>query len=436
MRLFAKNKSSINGQAICPGDKSISQRAIIIGALANQDISISGFLKGEDPLSTLSALNQIGAKISMTNNVVNINKRETPFYNPSNAIDLGNSGTGMRLMMGLIAGTSLKAKLIGDESLMKRPMSRVSIPLNAMGANVSNLKGLPPIEINPGVIRDSFAYDMPIASAQVKSSILLAGVASNKKVSIFEPSITRDHTEIMLKHFGLNIKSEEEADGKRITFIPGNKLLVEDYDVVGDFSSAAFLIIAGLIASDSKISIKNVGLNPTRSGLIDILIKMGGNIEIKNKNILSGELVGDIFVESSLLKGVNISGGVIANIIDEIPILSIAAACAEGTTRISDAHELRVKESDRLEAISSGLTKLKVKHELFEDGISIDGGIPKSNNVIEVDSYGDHRIAMSFLISSLRVKNGVSVDNCKNIYTSYPNFVETMNSLGLPINEQ
>ena len=436
MRLFAKNKSSINGQAICPGDKSISQRAIIIGALANQDISISGFLKGEDPLSTLSALNQIGAKISMTNNVVNINKRETPFYNPSNSIDLGNSGTGMRLMMGLIAGTSLKAKLIGDESLMKRPMSRVSIPLNAMGANVSNLKGLPPIEINPGVIRDSFAYDMPIASAQVKSSILLAGVASNKKVSIFEPSITRDHTEIMLKHFGLNIQSEEEADGKRITFIPGNKLLVEDYDVVGDFSSAAFLIIAGLIASDSKISIKNVGLNPTRSGLIDILIKMGGNIEIKNKNILSGELVGDIFVESSVLKGVNISGGVIANIIDEIPILSIAAACAEGTTRISDAHELRVKESDRLEAISSGLTKLKVKHELFEDGISIDGGIPKSNNVIEIDSYGDHRIAMSFLISSLKVKNGVSVDNCKNIYTSYPNFVETMNSLGLPINEQ
>ena len=436
MRLFAKNKSSINGQAICPGDKSISQRAIIIGALANQDISISGFLKGEDPLSTLSALNQIGAKISMTNNVVNLNKRETPFYNPSNAIDLGNSGTGMRLMMGLIAGTSLKAKLIGDESLMKRPMSRVSIPLNAMGANVSNLKGLPPIEINPGVIRDSFAYDMPIASAQVKSSILLAGVASNKKVSIFEPSITRDHTEIMLKHFGLNIKSEEENEGKRITFIPGNKFLVEDYDVVGDFSSAAFLIIAGLVASDSKISIKNVGLNPTRSGLIDILIKMGGNIEIKNKNILSGELVGDIFVESSVLKGVNISGGVIANIIDEIPILSIAAACAEGTTRISDAHELRVKESDRLEAISSGLTKLKVKHELFEDGISIDGGIPKSNNVIEIDSYGDHRIAMSFLISSLKVKNGVSVDNCKNIYTSYPNFVETMNSLGLPINEQ
>ena len=436
MRLFAKNKSTINGQAICPGDKSISQRAIIIGALANQDISISGFLKGEDPLSTLSALNQIGADISITNNVVNINKRENLFNNPSNSIDLGNSGTGMRLMMGLIAGSGLKAKLIGDESLMKRPMSRVSIPLNEMGANVADSKGLPPIQINPGAIADNFAYEMPIASAQVKSSILLAGVASNKKVSIFEPSITRDHTEIMLKHFGLNIKSEEENDGKRITFTPGNKLLAKDYDVVGDFSSAAFLIIAGLVASDSKISIKNVGLNPTRSGLIDILLKMGGNIKIKNKNILSGELVGDIFVESSKLKGVDIRGGVIANIIDEIPILSIAAACAEGTTRISDAHELRVKESDRLEAISSGLTKLKVKHELFEDGISIDGGIPENNKVIEIDSYGDHRIAMSFLISSLKVKNGVSVDNCKNIYTSYPNFVETMNDLGLPINEQ
>ena len=436
MRLFAKNTSILSGEVDCPGDKSISQRAIIIGALANQNISITGFLNGEDPLSTLSALNQIGADISINNNEVTINEREMIFSNPSNFIDLGNSGTGMRLIMGLIAGTGLKATLIGDESLMKRPMSRVSIPLNEMGANVADSKGLPPIQINPGAIRDNFAYKMPIASAQVKSSILLAGVASNKKVSIFEPSITRDHTEIMLKHFGLNIKSEEENEGKRITFTPGNKLLAKDYDVVGDFSSAAFLIMAGLIASDSKISIKNVGLNPTRSGLIDILIKMGGNIEIKNKNILSGELVGDIFVESSELKGVDIRGGVIANIIDEIPILSIAAACAKGTTRISDAHELRVKESDRLEAISSGLTKLKVKHELFEDGISIDGGIPENNKVIEIDSYGDHRIAMSFLISSLKVKNSVSVDNCKNIYTSYPNFVETMNSLGLPINEQ
>ena len=435
MRLFAKNTSILSGEVDCPGDKSISQRAIIIGALANQNISITGFLNGEDPLSTLSALNQIGADISINNNEVTINEREIIFSNPSNFIDLGNSGTGMRLIMGLIAGTDLKATLIGDESLMKRPMSRVSIPLNEMGANVEDSKGLPPIQINPGAIRDNFAYKMPIASAQVKSSILLAGVASNKKVSIFEPSITRDHTEIMLKHFGLNIKTEEENDGKRITFIPGNKLLAKDYDVVGDFSSAAFLIIAGLIASDSKISIKNVGLNPTRSGLIDILIKMGGNIEIKNKKIVSGELVGDIFVESSILKGVNISGGVIANIIDEIPILSIAAACAKGTTRISDAHELRVKESDRLEAISSGLTKLKVKHELFEDGISIDGGIPENNKAIEIDSYGDHRIAMSFLISSLKVQNGVSVNNCKNIYTSYPNFVETMNGLGLPINE-
>jgi len=436
LRLFAKNTSSLSGQVNCPGDKSISQRAIIIGALANQNISISGFLNGEDPLSTLSALNQIGADISINDNRVNIKKREIPFSNSSNSIDLGNSGTGMRLMMGLIAGIGLKAKLVGDESLMKRPMSRVSIPLNEMGANVSNSDGLPPIEIESREIRDDYAYDMPIASAQVKSSILLAGVASNTKVSIFEPSITRDHTELMLKHFGLNIKSEEENDGKRITFIPGNNFLVKDYFVVGDFSSAAFLIIAGLIADDSEIFIKNVGLNPTRSGLIDILIEMGGNIEIKNKKMLCGELVGDVFVKSSVLSGVNINGGIISNIIDEIPILSIAAACANGTTRISDAKELRVKESDRLEAIGSGLSRLKVKHELFEDGISITGGIPEHNETIEIDSHGDHRIAMSFLISSLKLKNGVNVDNCKNIYTSYPNFLETMNSLGMQINEQ
>ena len=195
MRLFAKNTPSLSGQVNCPGDKSISQRAIIIGALANQNISISGFLNGEDPLSTLSALNQIGADISINDNRVNIKKREIPFSNSSNSIDLGNSGTGMRLMMGLIAGIGLKAKLIGDESLMKRPMSRVSIPLNEMGANISNSDGLPPIEIKSREIRGDYFYDMPIASAQVKSSILLAGVASNTKVSIFEPSISRDHTE-------------------------------------------------------------------------------------------------------------------------------------------------------------------------------------------------------------------------------------------------
>ena len=436
MRLFAKNTSSLNGEIACPGDKSISQRAVIIGALTNQKLSISGFLQGEDPISTINALNQIGSQITIKDKIVTLLNRDIPFTNSSHPIDLGNSGTGMRLMMGLISGLGLTATLIGDKSLMKRPMERVSIPLNEMGGDVSTANGLPPVNIKPRKIYDDYSYAMPVASAQLKSSILLAGVASNKKVSIYEPSITRDHTEIMLKYFGLNVESEEKDNGKQITFNPGNVMVARDYQVVGDFSSASFLIIAALIAENAHVLIKNVGLNPTRSGLIGILHLMGGDIQIQNESIQCGEMVGDILVKSSTLNAVNISGNIIANIIDEIPVLCIAAACANGTTKISDAQELRVKESDRLEAIGKGLSNLGVQYELFTDGISIKGGIPSQTNPIEIDSYGDHRIAMSFLISSLKIKQGVRVDDCKNIYTSYPNFIETMNSLGMQINEE
>ena len=436
MRLFAKNTPSLNGEIVCPGDKSISQRAVIIGALTNQKLSISGFLKGEDPISTINALNQIGSQITIKDKIVTLLNRDIPFTNSSHPIDLGNSGTGMRLMMGLISGLGLTATLIGDKSLMKRPMERVSIPLNAMGGDVFTANGLPPVNIKPRKIYDDYSYAMPVASAQLKSSILLAGVASNKKVSIYEPSVTRDHTEIMLKYFGLNVESEEKDNGKQITFNPGNVMVARDYQVVGDFSSASFLIIAALIAENAHVLIKNVGLNPTRSGLIGILHLMGGDIQIQNESIQCGEMVGDILVKSSTLNAVDISGSIIANIIDEIPVLCIAAACANGTTKITDAQELRVKESDRLEAIGKGLSSLGVQNELFADGISIKGGIPSHTKPIEIDSYGDHRIAMSFLISSLKIKQGVIVDDCKNIYTSYPNFIETMNSLGMQINAE
>jgi 3-phosphoshikimate 1-carboxyvinyltransferase len=436
LRLFAKNTPSLNGEIVCPGDKSISQRAVIIGALTNQKLSISGFLEGEDPISTINALNQIGAQITIKDKIVTLLNRSIPFTNSSHPIDLGNSGTGMRLMMGLISGLGLTATLIGDKSLMKRPMKRVSIPLNAMGGDVSTANGLPPVNIKPRKIYDDYSYAMPLASAQLKSSILLAGVASNKKVSIYEPSVTRDHTEIMLKYFGLNVESLEKDSGKQITFNPGNVMVAKDYQVVGDFSSASFLIIAALIAENADVLIKNVGLNPTRSGLIGILHSMGGDIQIQNKSIQCGEVVGDVLVKSSTLNAVDISGSIIANIIDEIPVLCIAAACANGTTKISDAQELRVKESDRLEAIGRGLSNLGVRNELFADGIFIKGGIPSHTKPIEIDSYGDHRIAMSFLISSLKIKQGVRVDDCKNIYTSYPNFIETMNDLGMKINEE
>ena len=433
--MLAKNTSSLNGQVLCPGDKSISQRSVIIGSLINKEITISGFLHGDDPISTLNALNTIGANISIEDGDVKLSNREIPFKTPLAPISLDNSGTGMRLMMGLISGLGLEAELIGDNSLMKRPMKRVSIPLNEMGADIKTIDGLPPVHIIAKTLNDNFVYEMPIASAQVKSAIILAGVASNKKVSVFEPAITRDHTEIMLEYFGLNIESKEINGGKQITFIPGNSFQQKNYDVVGDFSSASFLIVAGLIAKNSTITIKNVGLNPTRCGLISILKEMGANIEVSNKIFKCGEKAGDLIVKSSQLKGINIGGDIIPNIIDEIPILSIAAACAEGITKISDAKELRVKESDRLEAIGEGLNALNVKYSLYDDGISITGGIPETDDLIEIDSFGDHRIAMSFLISSLKIGGGVCVKDCKNIYTSYPNFVQTMNDLGMEISE-
>ena len=436
MKLFAKNTAKLNGEVICPGDKSISQRVLIIGSLSNQNILVSGFLDGEDPLSTLRSLNQIGSDISFEEGIVKISRRDVAFNSPVTPVDLGNSGTGMRLMMGLICGSGIQASLIGDESLMRRPMDRVASPLNQMGANIVTANGTPPVMINKTDIIEGFFYELPVASAQVKSAILLAGVAANKQVTVIEPSITRDHTELMLQYYGLNIISKEHGSGKEITFIPSNKIVANDYEVVGDFSSAAFLIVAALIAEDAELHIKNVGLNPTRCGLINILIEMGGSIDIKNERTLCNEVVGDIAVKSSKLKGVDVSGNIIANIIDEIPILSIAAAAADGETNISDAKELRVKESDRLEAISNGLLALGVEHKLFEDGISITGGFSEKNGPIEINSFGDHRIAMSFLISSLCIKNGVSVNDCSNIYTSYPNFTETMDKLGMHINEE
>jgi 3-phosphoshikimate 1-carboxyvinyltransferase len=436
LKLIAQNTPTLNGTVRCPGDKSISQRALIIGSLCNKDISISGFLNGEDPLSTLNALNQIGSDILFEEGIVKISRRDVAFNSPVTPVDLGNSGTGMRLMMGLICGSGMQASLIGDESLMRRPMDRVASPLNQMGANIVTSNGTPPVMINKTDIIEGFSYELPVASAQVKSAILLAGVAANKQVTVIEPSITRDHTELMLQYFGLNIDSKVHESGKKITFIPGNKITAIDYEVVGDFSSASFLIVATLIAKDSEVCIKNVGLNPTRCGLLDVLIDMGANIKIQNKQIMCQEIVGDIVVKSSKLRGINIGGKIIPNIIDEIPILSIAAASADGETNICDAKELRVKESDRLEAISCGLSDLGVEHKLFEDGIRIKGGIPVKQKLIEIDSFGDHRIAMSFLISSLCIKNGVSVNDCSNIYTSYPNFTETMHKLGMRINEE
>ena len=434
MNLTSTNTNSLNGEIICPGDKSISQRILILGSLLNCDIEISGFLDADDPNSTLNALNEIGASIKKIGSKVILCKRESPFIKPSKNLDLGNSGTGMRLMIGLISGLGINATLVGDSSLSKRPMLRVIKPLKEMGAKIQSNEGKCPIEIIESNISSEFEYKMPIASAQVKSSLILASLSSNNSITIIEPKITRDHTERMIEYFGGSVTHSNDESG-RIT-VDNSKLTSKDsYEIVGDFSSAAFVIVATLISKESKVVIKNVGLNPSRCGLLEILVLMGANIEIRNQKIICNEESGDIFVKSSYLNGIDVPEDIIPNIIDEIPILSIAAAFAKGTTSIKNAAELRVKESDRLEAISDGLKKLNISHETFEDGISITG----TNDLIAVDeeinSFDDHRIAMSFLVAGIRSVNNIKVRDCKNIETSFPGFKDIMNSIGMKIDE-
>lgn len=433
MNLISNKISSISGEIICPGDKSISQRILILGSLLNCKMKIKGFLNSHDPNSTLNALNTIGAHIEKDEGIIYLKKRDCPFLKPSQNLDLGNSGTGMRLLLGLISGLDIKATLIGDSSLSKRPMMRVINPLQAMGARIKSNSGKAPIYLEGSEIYGDFEYEMPVASAQVKSSLILASIASNTSISITEPKITRDHTERMIEYFEGDITY---SDNKKGLIRVNKKTLVpkDTYEIVGDFSSASFIIVAALIARESEVLIKNVGLNPTRNGLLKILSMMGANIELINKRIVCNEESGDILIKSSTLNAIDVPDEIIPNIIDEIPILSIAAAFANGTTHIKNASELRVKESDRLDAISEGLKKLKIDHKMFDDGISITGknGFLDVNE--DINSFDDHRIAMSFLIAGIRSKNGIRVINCKNIETSFPNFKDIMNSIGMKIN--
>ena len=436
MNLISHQINSLSGEVTCPGDKSISQRILIISFLLNSRIEIKGFLEAEDPNSTLMALNGIGAFIQKDDGLIYSNKRDEYFKSPSKDLNLGNSGTGMRLILGLISGLGINATLVGDQSLTNRPMSRVIDPLKAMGVAIESNDGMAPIKILGGNICNNFEYEMPIASAQVKSCLMLAALASNKTISIREPKTTRDHTERMIEYFKGDIKYGNEENKGLIKLHNKNLIPRESYDIVGDFSSASFIIVAALISPESEVIIKNVGLNPTRNGLLKVLALMGADIEIKNVKNICNEESGDVLVRSSNLNGVDIPEDIIPNIIDEIPILSIAAAFAEGTTNIKNAKELRVKESDRINAMAEGLKKLNINHEVFDDGLSITGtnGFVDTNE--KINSFDDHRIAMSFLIAGIRSKNGVRVKNCKNIETSFPHFKDIMNSLGMKVNEK
>ena len=434
MNLKSHPVNGLSGKVICPGDKSISQRILILGSLLNCDIKISGFLDAEDPNSTMMALNKLGSSINKDNNLVSISHRSKPFSNPNSFLDLGNSGTGIRLLTGFISGLNIEATLIGDDSLSKRPMSRIVDPLRLMGKEISTNSGKTPIQIKGGNIKDNFEYVMPIASAQVKSCLMLASLSSGNSIKITEPKVTRDHTERMIEYLDGSIEISESSQGKTILLKNSELSEISTYEVVGDFSSAAFIIVATLISKNSEVLIKNVGLNKTRSGLLEILLKMNANIEIINKRKICNEDCGDIIVKSSKLLGINIPSNIIPNIIDEIPILSIAASFAEGQTTIKNASELKVKESDRLHATSMGLKAMNIMHDLLDDGLIITGTQDDLKSVKEIESFGDHRIAMSFLIAGLRSKNGVKVKDCINIETSSPNFSKIMNNLGMNIN--
>ena len=431
MNLHSQPIESLKGEIICPGDKSISQRILIIGSLLNSDIQVKGFLNANDPNSTLNALNEIGASIEKVEDRVYLKKRSIPFITPKKELYLGNSGTGLRLMIGLITGLGINANMTGDSSLSKRPMNRIITPLKEMGASILSNNGRLPIKIRKSKIVENYDYQMPIASAQVKSCLILAALASRTNINLIEPKVTRDHTERIIEYFDGKINYGQ--DSKEIKFSFKELKPKSSYNIVGDISSASFVIIATIISQNSEVLIKNVGLNDTRSGLLKVLSLMGAHIEVLNKRVECNENVGDIYVKSSSLKGINIPKEMIPNIIDEIPILSIAASFAFGKTSITNASELRVKESDRLNAISEGLTKIGAEHKMFEDGISINGSLDTIHSSVKINSYDDHRIAMSFLVAGMRSNNGIKVENCKNIETSFPNFKEIMNSLGANI---
>jgi 3-phosphoshikimate 1-carboxyvinyltransferase len=429
----AKPGGKLSGEFRVPGDKSISHRSIMLGSLAEGTTEVSGFLEGEDSLATLQSFRDMGVVIEgphrgrVTVHGVGLHGLKTP----PNALYLGNSGTSMRLLSGLMAAQNFDVEMTGDESLSKRPMGRVADPLRTMGAVIESAEnGRPPLQIKGGEPLKGIHYELPMASAQVKSCLILAGLYAEGETTVIEPAPTRDHTERMLKGFGYPI----EVDGPKVTVRPGGKLTATTIDVPSDISSAAFFMVAATIAKDSDITLQHVGINPTRVGVINILRQMGANIEMLNEREVGGEPVADLRIRSAQLKGIQIPEDQVPLAIDEFPSIFIAASCAEGTTVLTGAEELRVKESDRIQAMVDGLQILGVDAVGTEDGAIIKGfGSEGSFNGGEVDSVDDHRIAMSFTIASLRANAPIIVKDCANVATSFPGFVELASGAGIQV---
>ena len=422
----------LQGQARVPGDKSISHRSIMLGSLAEGITEVSGFLEGEDSLATLQAFRDMGVVIEGPDNgrVVIHGVGLQGLKAPAGPLYLGNSGTSMRLLVGILAGQTFDSVLTGDDSLSTRPMKRVADPLALMGADIETGEGgTPPLRIRGNRSLKGIDYKLPMASAQVKSCVLLAGLYASGETCVTEPAPTRDHTERMLRGFGYGVKT----DGGQVTLNSGGALQGGPIDVPSDISSATFFMVAASIAEGSDITLSHVGINPTRIGVINILRLMGGDITLLNERLAGGEPVADIRVRSAALKGIAIPEDQVPLAIDEFPAIFVAAACAEGATILTGAEELRVKESDRIQAMADGLAILGISAKPTADGIVIEGGQIQSG---EVDSLGDHRIAMSFAIAGLRASGPILIRNCNNVATSFPGFVELSNSLGLRVCEE
>lgn len=415
--------NSINATITVPGDKSISHRAVMFGAIAKGDTEITGFLTGDDCMSTISCFKKLGIDIEVEGERVIVHgKGLYGLSQPTELLDVGNSGTTIRLISGILSGQKFNSTLNGDSSIQKRPMKRVINPLSQMGAKINSKEGYAPLEIT-GTQLNAIEYTMPVASAQVKSSILLASLYADGETVINEPIASRNHTEIMLNYFGANIKNE---NGK-ITSTPVEELYGNSFNVPGDISSAAFFIVAGLILPNSEITITNVGINPTRTGIIDALIQMGGNIEIINKRTSGGEEVGDIVVKSSQLKAITLKGDIIPRMIDEIPVFAVAALCAEGTTIVKDAQELKVKESNRIATMGAELGKMGAIITETEDGMIIKGKQALHGAITE--SHLDHRVAMSIAIAGLTAQGETIINNADCVGISFPSFYELLDKL-------
>ena len=429
----SKTIKPLNGEIRVPGDKSISHRSIMFGSIAEGTSHVKGFLEGQDALATLNAFRAMGVEIEGPENgeVTIHGVGMHGLKKPATVLDMGNSGTSIRLLAGLLAGQGFELTMTGDESLSKRPMKRVTDPLALMGAIVETAEGgTPPLVLKADSKLKGINYPLPMASAQVKSCVLLAGLYAQGRTEIIEPAPTRDHTERMLQAFGYEV----EVDGPMRAVVGGGKLTAADIDIPSDISSAAFFLVAASIVPGSDLTLKHVGMNPTRVGVINILKAMGANIDIISESFIGGEPVADLRVQGpkpgQKLKGIVIDEADVPLAIDEFPVLFIAAAAAEGETVLTGAEELRVKESDRIQVMADGMIALGIDAKPTADGIVIQGGAIGGG---AVESHHDHRISMAFAVASLLSTDVIHIQGCDNVATSFPNFVELANKVGFDI---